>query len=465
MKALTTAIILFWISAASVHGAPSPSMSLAPFGSVRILSESAHPAHVVLFLSGSSGWNEECEKVAWEVLPLNSLVVGIDLKSYLGPFRSENGCTYPSADLENLSRFVQQKLGYPEYRQPLILGLSAGGTVVYATLVQSTPNTFLGGISLGFDPADPLVHSVCRGLGVEFEEGVDGHTAALRPADRMETPWTLITGPLDPQRAANRRFIPSMEGAQLVESAAGSHFPAEKEAWSPALHKAFMELVTRERLPEYSGESDLKSLPLIELPAPEGHRLESVLAVIVSGDGGWANIDREIGSYLAAHGIAVVGWNTLKYFWTPRTPDEAAKDLGLILSHYMKLWTKRSIILVGYSFGADVLPFLFNRLPDSLSESVELIALLGPSSDAEFEFHLSDWVGGASQNALPTLPEIRRIKDKRVLCIYGDDEQDNVCSQIDSPHATAWSLPGGHHFGGDYQNIADRILSAVGSRQ
>ena len=39
-------------------------------------------------------------------------------------------------------------------------------------------------------------------------------------------------------------------------------------------------------------------------------------AVIISGDGGWASIDRQIGNDLADKGVQVVGLNALKYFWT-----------------------------------------------------------------------------------------------------------------------------------------------------
>jgi type IV secretory pathway VirJ component len=51
-------------------------------------------------------------------------------------------------------------------------------------------------------------------------------------------------------------------------------------------------------------------------------------------------------------------------------------------------------ILIGYSQGADVEPFLINRLDKSLKNSMGLVALIGPGSVAEFEFHFAKWIGG-----------------------------------------------------------------------
>jgi type IV secretory pathway VirJ component len=49
---------------------------------------------------------------------------------------------------------------------------------------------------------------------------------------------------------------------------------------------------------------------------------------------------------------------------------------------------------------AGVMTAMAARLPDDLRSRIELIALLGPSRRAAFEFHLSDWMkcsGGIKQ--------------------------------------------------------------------
>src|SRR5881628_1208854 len=107
------------------------------------------------------------------------------------------------------------------------------------------------------------------------------------------------------------------------------------------------------------------NLPLIKVPAKAPGRDE--LAVLLTGDGGWAQTDKGLSEALTKGGIPVVGWNSLRYFLKRRDPDRSAKDLERILRHYLPLWHKERVILIGYSFGADVMPFLASRLPPDLA--------------------------------------------------------------------------------------------------
>jgi type IV secretory pathway VirJ component len=157
----------------------------------------------------------------------------------------------------------------------------------------------------------------------------------------------------------------------------------------------------------------------------------------------------------------VVGFNSLQYFWTPRTPDGAAKDLERILQHYLAAWKKEEAILIGYSQGADVLPFMTNRLPQDILAKVPLVALVGLGHTVNFEFHLTEWLHASpGKKALPILPEVKKLKGMKVLCFFGEQEKDTLCRDLDRDLATAVSMPGAHHFGGDYDAIADTILKA-----
>jgi type IV secretory pathway VirJ component len=182
------------------------------------------------------------------------------------------------------------------------------------------------------------------------------------------------------------------------------------------------------------------------------------MAIILSGDGGWAGLDKSLAAGLAARGVPSVGWSSLRYYWTPRTPDGAAADLARIIRHYMSEWAAKRVILVGYSFGADVLPFLVNRLPASLQSHVRSVALLGLSETADFEFHLSDWIGHGGASQYRTVPEAERLTVP-VLCVRGADEHDSGCRAVKGPHITSLDVGNGHHFSGDYARLVDVILS------
>src|SRR5262249_26857212 len=115
----------------------------------------------------------------------------------------------------------------------------------------------------------------------------------------------------------------------------------------------------------------LRDLPLTVIEADKPGRF---MAVIYSGDGGWRDLDKEIGEELAKRGVPVVGVDSLRYFWSRREPDEIAKDLGEIIDKYGDRFGVKHVIVIGYSFGAAVVPFAVARLPAPLRKEVQLVS-------------------------------------------------------------------------------------------
>ena len=198
------------------------------------------------------------------------------------------------------------------------------------------------------------------------------------------------------------------------------------------------------------------ALPLVEV-ASKGRG--DTLVVIVSGDGGWAAIDKTMARSFADAGMPVVGLNALQYFWTRRTPEGAARDLQTILTIYEARWRKSRVVLVGYSRGADVLPAMVNRLPEATQSKIRAIALLGPSPIVQFEFHMSDWLRD-SKSGLPVKPEVDRLKSP-VLCIWGEDDKDSLCPSLTSATVRPIKLKGAHHFDGGYEKLATMIMEQL----
>jgi type IV secretory pathway VirJ component len=202
--------------------------------------------------------------------------------------------------------------------------------------------------------------------------------------------------------------------------------------------------------------ADISKLPLVEIPAASS---SDTFVVFVSGDGGWANIDKTMSKVLASNGFPVVGLNALQYFWKRRTPDGAGADLAAITEHYLAAWQKSRVVLVGYSRGADVLPAMINRLPADLLSRIRLIALFGPSPKVQFEFHVADWLRDRPAG-LPVAPELALIRQP-VLCIWGQDDKESLCPGIVAPNVTAIMLKGAHHFDGGYEKLAQVVLDRL----
>ena len=201
-----------------------------------------------------------------------------------------------------------------------------------------------------------------------------------------------------------------------------------------------------------------QKLPLVEVPATRG--ASDTLVVFVSGDGGWAAIDKSIAKVLADNGLPVVGLNALQYFWTKRTPDTAARDLQTICDRYLATWKKGRLLFVGYSRGADVLPAMISRLSPELRSKIRLIALLGPSPTVQFEFHMTDWLHTAAKG-LAVKPEVDKLHGHSILCLSGEDDKDSLCRELSGPHINVVTMKGAHHFDGGYEKLGRIILEQL----
>ena len=200
---------------------------------------------------------------------------------------------------------------------------------------------------------------------------------------------------------------------------------------------------------------DISDLPLVELPTS---KTSDRFAVMISGDGGWRRIDRKVTDELRAAGVPVVGFLAPDYFRTHRTPDESACALERVIRHYQLQWRRQKVILIGYSRGADVLPFMVSRLPEDLRPAVRLIALLGLEPMIDFKYH-SFWLPHLHREPqFPVKPEVEKLRGQNVICVYGAKERDSLCQALDPSAFKIVREPGSHHFGGQYRDVADVIL-------
>lgn len=210
----------------------------------------------------------------------------------------------------------------------------------------------------------------------------------------------------------------------------------------------------------------------VQAPAGKG----DVLTILYSGDGGWADLDKQLGGAFAARGIPVLGINAFKYFWRSRSPDEAAAQLDALITRYSAQWHKQRIWLVGFSFGADVLPTIIDRLSPGNRARIAQLVLLSPSRDTSFEIQFEGYMITQGRikaflkttlekfNKVPhydALPPLQALHNQPpTTCYYGLDEaDDSLCTM---PGLPAWvgvhPKQGDHHFAGGYQPLAAELL-------
>ena len=178
------------------------------------------------------------------------------------------------------------------------------------------------------------------------------------------------------------------------------------------------------------------------------------LVFYISGDGGFNSFSKSFIQQWHSLGYAVIALNAKSYFFNSQPPDVAAKDINALLIQYLVLWKRNNIILVGYSFGADVLPFIQTRLSAVILSKIKQTVLLSPSQTTDFAVHLFYSNSGSSVPA-----EINKLT-KPVLVIFGEDEKDAPDKNINNPKAFILKVKGDHH----YSNNVENLLSEINKR-
>ncbi len=433
-------------------------LSHGRFQTVTIYRPADSVHEVVMLLSGDGGWQLDTDRMAKVLQAHGALVIGIDEPALLAGFtQQKSACFAATGDLENLSHYVQAYYRLPTYLLPVMGGYSAGATLAYATAAQAPPGLFAGVLTLGFTPDYETTKPFCQGAGRQFVRRADGQGLKLLPDPKLAVRWVDVHGIADSvcPAAPAAAFIRPIHNAQISLIPGVEHNFADPRQWSAQLAAALDTVTAGTRVAEPAAPLTLQDLPVVEMAA-SGTGNDDVFAVLLSGDGGWAGIDKQVARSLAARGIPVVGWDSLRYFWTARTPSGVARDLDRTLRYYATHWNRHRALLIGYSQGADVLPFAVNRLPDATRRMILTTTLLGLGRNAAFEFHLSNWVGSAAGVAI--LPEYRKMARANTLCVFGAGDKDSLCADFPAGTAGTVGLPGGHHFDGDYDGLARLIL-------
>ncbi len=425
---------------------------------------------VVLFLSGDGGWNLGVVDMARR-MAADTIVVGISVPTLVRQAVRLSGCWYPAGDLETLAHAAEKRLGLAEYYPPALVGYSSGATLVYAALAPAPPNTFAGGVSLGFCRDLDVARPVCHSTGWSPQYDARKHLSWLTEVPRLPHPWYVLQGVQDQvcAPADARRFVEGIGNAHFVEVPGTGHGFGRPVRWSAPFDEA-LAAIWKAAEPTARPRPQSATLGAIEerldrLGLPLEYRWPSrepdAYLIFFSGDGGWAALDDTVASDLAARGIAVVGLSSLRYFWRAKTPAEVADALRNLVAAVGK-----PVFVGGYSFGAEVVAVALQKWSRTERDALAGLVLVGPSVSASFEIDPLDWVRTPAENAATRVaPAIEQMM-LPTLCIMGADEQDSGCRPLKAvPPIDVEAMAGSHHFDGNYGAIADRIALFIRSRE
>jgi type IV secretory pathway VirJ component len=193
-------------------------------------------------------------------------------------------------------------------------------------------------------------------------------------------------------------------------------------------------------------------------PAPAARE---VAAVLFSGDMGFhIGMAGAVAAKLAETGIPVLGVNSLAYFRTERSPAEAARLIQAAMSEALRLSHRPRLLLIGQSYGADILPTGYAGVPAALRARVALVALVVPDETIVLQASPADLlpVPARSHDALPAAA---RLGETPTLCVFGEEQSDSLCARLRLPNLTRVALPGGHYLHRDSGAVARTLLAGL----
>jgi phosphatidylglycerol lysyltransferase len=450
IRNVAAALFAITTTATFIPCRPAWAIEAGNLGDVRQINPVGAMRGLVVLFSDAQGWSSVSDDTAAALARDGALVVGVDLPTYLRRLDTLTGeaCHRVVGDIESISRQIQRERGSTSYRTPIVAGIGEGGALAAIILAQAPASTIAGAVS--YDPTNSVRSRIplcsTSATSAEPEGGFEyGSWPSL--------PGFWIVGFPAGRDNPGRQRIAALRAAgtpvNVLNAAGGA-----AETLTALLHPFLAPGAS-------ASTAGIANLPLVELPAePRG----PLLAIVLSGDGGWRDVDRAIAQKLQSDGVSVVGWDSLRYFWSKKSPEQTARDLGAVIDTYTARWGASKIALIGYSFGADVLPFAYDHLSPEAKVRVVQLSLLGFASAANFQITVSGWLGAApGKDALPTEPALMPIDPTMVQCFYGASEDDSACPLL-TGKAEIIRVPGGHHFDNDYGALARRILEGIRQR-
>jgi type IV secretory pathway VirJ component len=431
----------------------SPTVQVLPFGTVALIRHADQPKGLVILFADEPA--QRRDSLAAALAELDYAVALVRPAQVFAARGNRSDCDDVAAVVESLAGRVAESLGGGTAEPPIVVGAGDGAVLAYLAAVQARPERLHAAVSIDFRAKLPAGLTPCPVPGQPDRPSA----ATLEPASGQHAPWFVFQPGGAPQQGgdAAAEFISRVPDARLTVVKSPLTPPYRGAALPEFI--ALMQWLDPRIAHQVTGAAALTGLPLTEVPVlkPGDDRL----VVMLSGDGGWAALDRGVSAEFAARGIGTVGLDSLHYFWNKRTPGETADAVAGIIEQYTKLWNKSRVILFGYSFGADVLPFVVNRLPPSLQARIDRVVFAGLGPRAAFEFHLNDWLSDAPAEGPSVVDEVRRMPAVRTLCIYGADEgPDSACPALKGTTVVLRQLPGDHHFDEDYARVAQVALDA-----
>jgi len=163
---------------------------------------------------------------------------------------------------------------------------------------------------------------------------------------------------------------------------------------------------------------------------------------------------------LAARGITVVGLNSPTIFRMRQTRAGIDRIIADGVRQALARTGAERLMLIGQSYGADVLQTGLADLPVDLRAHVAGVVLVVPGATVYFRADPSGlaYRGAPDSRAATTLARLGWVP---LTCIYGMRETDSACPAAHLPNMRAIAMPGGHFLQNDHVALFAHVMNAI----
>jgi type IV secretory pathway VirJ component len=200
-----------------------------------------------------------------------------------------------------------------------------------------------------------------------------------------------------------------------------------------------------------------QTLPVKEY-AVSANIMKAPFVFYISGDGGFNSFSNELCNTISTAGFGITAMNAKSYFDDKKTPEETVNAIVEYLAKQFANRPDQQLVLAGYSFGSDVMPFIVNRLPAVYKSKLISVVMVAPSTSTDFETHWSDMFGSNKKRSMDVVAELNSMSAPTIVTIFGSDESDFPVARIKIKNYRNVSLPGGHHFDGNTSEVAKTMM-------
>ncbi len=198
-----------------------------------------------------------------------------------------------------------------------------------------------------------------------------------------------------------------------------------------------------------------------DIPAAATASKPRIAAIVLSGDMGFrVGMAPRIAQRLADDGIPVTGVSSLAYFRKERSQGETAELIDAAVRRALARSHADGLILIGQSFGADMLHVGLARMPRALRAKIRMVGLVVPTRTVFYRASPAELFNWATPDA-PALDTAGKLDWVPTLCLYGEEEAESLCPLLRQPNVLSIALPGGHYQQGHIDMIYRLLRTAI----